>query len=475
LSASFSRRAALLFAAVVVAFPLGTTEAGTPGNWTEIGKNSANYGVPGLHRTADGVLHMVWVRDNANGNDEDAVHTTISPDGKVGAKTVVEPQMGLINPVVALISDGSTGMRAYYGVSDLSAFGLFTRTSDATGTSWTAAQDLTESGGSVGATLGKNGTPYAAHDPGGEGIRVVVGASGQQSSDYTDQIPGCCGYSPNIATEATSGNVWVAWYSSSDDPGDASKCVCGVFAQQVDLTTGNPMGAPVRMPGSASVYDGTEMSSQMTGRVPMVARVGGDIYIAYPAGYPFTNKLILWKIGPTGPAPTSTVVARLGRTTSIEAVGVAADPDGGVWVVWSAGGPLFAAESDPGVEMFSPAIRFAAPSNAVLDTPYTLHADAQDKRLDVVGNFPWGNGTSFAHTQVRAPILGGPGNDTLVGTGARDVMAGGAGSDVLKGKGGNDVLDGGAGKDELVGGPGKDTCYVTKGDDTESCEVKRSR
>ena len=448
--------------------------AGTPGTWTEVGKNSANYGVPGLYRTADGVLHMLWVRNNANGTDDDAVHTAIAPDGTIGATTVVEAQQGLISPVVDLISDGASGMRAYYGVSDLGPNGLFTRTADASGTTWSAFTDLSDGFGGIGATLGLNGTPYAAHDPGGAGIRVHVGTTpNQQSTDYTDQIPGCCAYSPNIETDLATGTVWIAWYSSASDPQDSSKCYCGVYAQQVDATTGNPVGTPVRMPGSATVYNGTETSSAETGRVPMVARVGGDVYIAYTSGYPFTNKVILWRIGPDGPAATTRVIENVGELSSVQDVALAADPDGGIWVVWSHQDALFAVESDPTVTFFSPKIRIPSPSQAALDNPYTLHGDAQNKKLDLVGNYPWGNGTSYAHTQVNAPLLGTAGNDTLTGTAGKNVMDGGAGADTLNGKGGNDILDGGPGKDKLNGGAGKDLCYITKGDQTTGCEKTR--
>ncbi|NKC29403.1 SdrD B-like domain-containing protein [Falsiroseomonas selenitidurans] len=66
----------------------------------------------------------------------------------------------------------------------------------------------------------------------------------------------------------------------------------------------------------------------------------------------------------------------------------------------------------------------------------------------------------------RAPIMGGTGNDTLVGTGGadrieglqgNDVLGGGGGADTLIGGDGNDALNGGAGADVLDGGAGIDT------------------
>lgn len=75
-------------------------------------------------------------------------------------------------------------------------------------------------------------------------------------------------------------------------------------------------------------------------------------------------------------------------------------------------------------------------------------------------------------------VLGGPGNDTMLG-GSRPVLggaefgndasaedfAGQGGNDVLKGFGQPDVLDGGKGNDKLDGGSGKDTFYGGGGHD----------
>jgi Ca2+-binding RTX toxin-like protein len=53
-------------------------------------------------------------------------------------------------------------------------------------------------------------------------------------------------------------------------------------------------------------------------------------------------------------------------------------------------------------------------------------------------------------------ILGGGGNDTLVGTAEDQLLDGGAGNDRLSGGPGDDTLDGGDGTDTTDGGPGND-------------------
>ncbi|SNY04124.1 calcium-binding protein [Paractinoplanes atraurantiacus] len=56
-------------------------------------------------------------------------------------------------------------------------------------------------------------------------------------------------------------------------------------------------------------------------------------------------------------------------------------------------------------------------------------------------------------------IIGGSGNDRLIGTPRADQLAGGPGNDVIAGSGGDDLLAGGAGRDYLNGAAGNDELY----------------
>jgi Ca2+-binding RTX toxin-like protein len=53
-------------------------------------------------------------------------------------------------------------------------------------------------------------------------------------------------------------------------------------------------------------------------------------------------------------------------------------------------------------------------------------------------------------------IVGGEGDNTLVGTDAGDVIYAGGGNDAIKGPGGGDTICGGAGNDHILGDPGND-------------------
>ena len=61
-------------------------------------------------------------------------------------------------------------------------------------------------------------------------------------------------------------------------------------------------------------------------------------------------------------------------------------------------------------------------------------------------------------------MSGDVGNDTLLGSDGDDTLSGGAGNDDVKGELGGDLLDGGAGRDRHEGGPGTDTVlYSSRG------------
>lgn len=63
-------------------------------------------------------------------------------------------------------------------------------------------------------------------------------------------------------------------------------------------------------------------------------------------------------------------------------------------------------------------------------------------------------------------LLGGAGNDTLIGNDGDDILFGGTGDDTLIGGGGNNLLYGGAGNDSIIGGDGDDVIIGGAGSDT---------
>src|SRR5262249_21387582 len=60
-------------------------------------------------------------------------------------------------------------------------------------------------------------------------------------------------------------------------------------------------------------------------------------------------------------------------------------------------------------------------------------------------------------------VLGGKGNDTILGTPNADKLTGDDGNDIIHGEGGNDVITGAGGNDQLFGDAGNDTIFANDG------------
>src|SRR5262245_11492673 len=105
-------RWATLVAGVGLLLVPATTGAGGPGSWTRIQSGSATAATPGLARTADGTLHVLWVR--GGGANADVVQQAISPNGALsGQPTVVAANWQVVNPAADLVRVGS-GLRAVW-------------------------------------------------------------------------------------------------------------------------------------------------------------------------------------------------------------------------------------------------------------------------------------------------------------------------------------------------------------------------
>ena len=64
-------------------------------------------------------------------------------------------------------------------------------------------------------------------------------------------------------------------------------------------------------------------------RMPLVARDGGGVYLAYCSGYPVCTQVLLWRIG-GGPR-------LIAKGPNIQDVNLARGPDGRLWVMWQDG------------------------------------------------------------------------------------------------------------------------------------------
>jgi hypothetical protein len=190
-----------------------------------------------------------------------------------------------------------------------------------------------------------------------------------------------------MAFDAGTNRLVVAWYSNGT--GHA-----GIYAAQVDQSTGAAAGSQQAMPGTGNLLDGP-----FGGRTPLVARPRGGLYVAYEGGYPRHTKVLLWRVG----SATSSVLAQ--SSGGIQSVGIASTPAGRLWVFWSArnqnGSPIiYARRSNPQSTVWGATVVVGSPAHA--STSWNLVGNGQATRLDLVGSFSVGSSSLAAswHTQV---------------------------------------------------------------------------
>ena len=97
-------------------------------------------------------------------------------------------------------------------------------------------------------------------------------------------------------------------------------------------------------------------------------------------------------------------------------------------------------------------------------------ADYSDATTDIVANINWG-GAQFVSAEMGfdryisiEALVGGAGNDLLVGNMAGNIIDGGDGDDEIYGLGDGDILRGGAGNDQIEGSGGNDRMSGGAGD-----------
>jgi hypothetical protein len=351
------------------------------------------------------------------------MHIGMGQNGQIAVGTTAI-QTGWTNiwPVPDLIQTGTDGhLLALFGGTrstdpNETNEGINAATAPQDGSSWSleAGDAASGQGGNdpIGAT-DVGGTPFFTWERSGQ-IYVQRGLQGSTSDSYELQaaLGGCCGYTPDIAV-GRRGDVWVTWYSSASGKK-------GIWAQELDPATAAPIGSPSKMPGSTTAFNGTQESVQQITRTPIAAQggtgpaaedafTGGNIYIAYTAGYPAANKLRVWTITPDGPSTDSEVVASVGNNRSILAPAVATDRAGRTWALWAAGDAsnmnIYARRSNVGATKWGATVgaRFPNPNQLCQAIPEITPEGTLNGAVDVFATVIEGCGPQHAlwHTQLE--------------------------------------------------------------------------
>jgi hypothetical protein len=405
------------FVAVTVVLVLGlsaSASAGPRGQWTRLPGTVINFAEPGLARTGDGVLHVVYTR--RNGTKEDLVHLAISPAGQVGADTVaVGGWSAMSHPDLLRMPDGS--LRAFFGGIRSTNVGetnkrLSTATAPASGTPWTLKPgDVVQAPsayatGVAGAGIAKDGTPISTWSV-SPGLGYHYGINGGDPDRAIPQT-GCCLYTPDVAVDSASGQAWVGFHSNENDGP-------GLYVNAIG--PGGPQGgrklASGSVVGKSSIYPGNRTS--LTGRIG-----AGGVYLFYGQGYPTFKTLALWKVD----TPKPHLIIKADRN---EHASVAAAPDGRLWLMWEQNGTIYAARTNRTATKLGAANAIRTPSGATI---YRLNGEGSAGPLDIVANLQAAGGQAFWHQQVwpKLSLTGSRSGTKIVFrvTDAGDAVAGAA-------------------------------------------------
>jgi hypothetical protein len=344
-----------------------SAHAGPPGKWTQVtgvaGQPDQNTLRAGLVRTADGVLHVGWMRSGA-GTSASILHSSISANAKtVSGPDTIFSYSGGANLSVALVR-APEGIRAFFaGLEPGSGVdrAMATATS-ANGQSWSAATAASRSGNAakpvytalgLDANVGLDGTFYSAwgdSDPGGGGFHV-----GLDPSDPDGELPAGTQSDPGLGVDSVSGRVVLAWNDVDTDT---------VAAMGL-----SPLGQPMTLPNSAAAQLQHELGT--SGRI---GRAG--VFVAFTQGSnPFTGDPALFRAD-TGKA------RKLTRSDG-ELVSIAAAPSGRLWVFWKKSGTVFARRSNKAATRFGATRRIRAPGGNAT-TIYNLAGEGSRGPLDLL-------------------------------------------------------------------------------------------
>ena len=369
--------AAAIVVGLVVAVP---AEGGPRGQWTRLPGTVVNFAEPGLARTADGVLHAVYVRKN--GTKAELVHVSVSPGGSVGnASVALGGWATMSHPGLLRMPDNT--LRVFFGGIRSGAPGepndaMNTATAPASGRPWTlypghAAQATYAYATTyAGVGLAKNGAPISTW-AGTPGLGFHFGID---ASDPDGKIPqsGCCLYNPDIAVDLASGQAWVGFSSNES-------ATPGMFVNAIG--PGGPEGARKLAPGSTS----GKSFNQPLGVTPITGRIGGPgVYLAYGQGYPSSKTIALWRVDT---AKLQIVI----KADGMRHAGVAPAPDGRLWLMWDRGGTIYATRTNRAATNVGPLSTLRPPGSKSV---YELAGDGTGGLLDLFAN----DGQGLWHQQV---------------------------------------------------------------------------
>jgi hypothetical protein len=342
-------------------------------------------------RTADGTLHVLWLRKD--GNNQDMMHTAISKDGTVASSpsTVLHNWVTLSTP--AVVAAGGKlyafwgGLRSTDTKHPYSAGALYMATSDETGATWNLengakSQSHSTYASPTAATISKSGdfvTAWAVSFA----LQAHVGLDPKQPDLKLETR--CCAYQPKLVTDSQSGEVVLGWYSN------VSKAA-GLVAQTILPSLGT---AAIYIPGSASETRTDSPSADQ--RVGITARQGAPgIYVGYCSGYPTCKTVNVWPYRAAQPMVVE-------QAPGARFVNIAAGPEGRLWLMWMRSGRIYATRSNRAANKFGPVASVEPPKG--MSFIWKVGGEGTPGPLDLLASMTVASqGLATWHTRVFPPL-----------------------------------------------------------------------
>ena len=354
-------------------------------NWkqvTALGGKGVNTDEVGRARTPDGVLHLVW-NEALDGNASRIQHTAIPAAGKglLGPDTAVSFSNG-INNRPGLTATNNTLRLFFAGLEPGSPIDstLATARSSDGGKVWEVEPTPASNSASphpVYAAAGIAGLEvnglffsiWGDSSPSGGALHKGLSNS---SPDF--ELPGaCCQIDPNLAAVEGTDSVFAGW----NDLGSSA-----VVIQPIN--PGDP-GPTLSIPNSGAMQSQTRL--KMTGRIG-----GSGLFVAYTIGTnQFLGRPALFRL----PGNTTLVASQV---RGGQDVGVAAAPEGRLWVFWHRGRTIYARRSNEAATKLGATVQVRPPGG---ESPYTLDGEASLGPLDLLANVQVGARTAFFHQRLR--------------------------------------------------------------------------
>jgi hypothetical protein len=382
-------RARTCAAAAAAILLLGSAGPAHAAKWREVtpGQPVSALAAPGVTRSGDGVLHVLWARTEGLGGS--VQHSAVAaPGNAVTGPNAVYAYNGGVNESVAVIGVAE-GLRAFFSglgdsLGDPRDDGVETALSTNGGTTWTpspaiVSHDSHAYASGLGAALAPGNVPIFAWGdtgPGSAGFHVGLDAASVDVHFGSPTV--CCEYDANVAVDGATGAAFVAWKFIYSDSGTA-----------VQATSGGDMLQP---PGGQAAETGI--------RTPVTGRLGaGDVFLGYQFGTnQFLSRPAVWNVTQRRLVDDG----HLKGQRNAQAIGLAPGPAGKLWLFYARGDRLYATRSNDAATRFGAIV--SVPKIAGKPQLLNLVGEGSAGPLDLVAVFRNDTGASLWQRRLLAGL-----------------------------------------------------------------------